>query len=116
MNCTASETRILVAIASYGTSHDRYLLQLVNQYRTMPFRVSIFVLSNIRKEVASGVELVVGLPTKNPWSLPFGHKKIFSDRLNEYDIFIYSEDDILITEKNIRAFLEVSAVLPEDEI
>ena len=31
-------------------------------------------------------------------------------------MFIYSEDDILITEKNLRAFLEVTETLREDEI
>src|SRR5208283_4799703 len=50
------------------------------------------------------------------WCLPFAHKQIFADRLNTYDLFIYSEDDTLITEKNICAFLRVSAALPADEI
>ena len=36
--------------------------------------------------------------------------------LERYDLFVYSEDDILITEKNLRAFLEVSAALREDEL
>jgi len=108
--------RILAAIASYGTGNDVYLAQLVKQYRSMPFAVDIVVLSNLPKEVGSGVEVVVGLPSKNPWSLPFAHKRIFAERLEHYDLFIYSEDDILITERNIRAFLLASEVLPTDEI
>jgi 2-polyprenyl-3-methyl-5-hydroxy-6-metoxy-1,4-benzoquinol methylase len=109
--------RILVAIASYGTRNDRYLLQLVREYHSMSFDVDIVVLSNIAKQVAPGVEvIVVDLHGKDPWSLPFPHKQIFAKRLNDYDLFIYSEDDVLIREKNIRAFLEASAVLPEDEL
>ena len=108
--------RILVAIASYGRGNDKYLAQLVHEYQSMSFDVHVVVLSNIQKDVGPGVELVVGLPTRNPWTLPYGHKKIFAERLNAYDLFIYSEDDILITEKNIRAFLKVSKVLPENAI
>jgi 2-polyprenyl-3-methyl-5-hydroxy-6-metoxy-1,4-benzoquinol methylase len=108
--------KILVAIASYGTGNDKYLAQLVREYQSMSFDVHIVVLSNIQKEVGPGVELVVGLPFKNPWTLPYGHKKIFADRLNDYDLFIYSEDDILISEKNIQAFLKVSKVLPDNVI
>ena len=58
----------------------------------------------------------MGLPSKDPWSLPFGHKKVFAERLERYDLFVYSEDDILITERNLRAFLDASATLRVDEI
>ena len=109
--------KILVAIASYGTGNDQYLSELVREYRSMPFDVDIVVLSNMPKKVASGVEVVVvDLHGKNPWPLPFPHKQIFASRLNDYDLFIYSEDDTLVTEKNIRAFLEASSVLPDDEV
>lgn len=106
-----------MAIASYGTRNDGYLSQLVNEYRSMPFDVDIVVLSNIRKIPAPGVEcVVVDLRDKDPWSLPFPHKQIFANRLSDYDLFIYSEDDTPMTERNIRAFLEVSEALPENEI
>ena len=108
--------RLLVAIASYGTAGDRYLAQVIEEYRSMPFDVHIVVLSNIEKTVPSGVELKVGLPIRNPWSLPFAHKKVLAEHVNDYDLFIYSEEDILITQRNIDAFVEVSKVLPETEI
>jgi len=82
----------------------------------MPFRADIVVCSNLHKEVAEGVELIVGLPSKDPWSLPFVHKHIFAERIDRYDLFIYSEDDVLITERNLEAFLEVSQVLSAEEI
>jgi SAM-dependent methyltransferase len=108
--------KTLVVIASYGTSQDRYLSRIVNEYRSMSFDVDIVVLSNISKDVAPGVKVVTGLPTKNPWSLPFGHKQIFADRVNDYDLFIYSEDDMLVTERNVHAFLNATQVLKDDEI
>jgi SAM-dependent methyltransferase len=108
--------RVLVAIASYGVGNDDYLRRLIVEYRSMPFQIDILVLSNINKHVADGVDVVVGLPNKNPWSLPFAHKKIFVEKIDNYDLFIYSEDDILITENNVRAFLDVNSVLNENEI
>jgi SAM-dependent methyltransferase len=106
---------VLVALASYGTSNDRYLERLIREYRSMPFDIDIVIVSNIDKS-ALGVECRVGIPTRNPWSLPFAHKKLFAERANKYDLFIYSEDDILITERNLRAFLDVTTALQPDEI
>lgn len=111
-----ANSRMLVAIASYGHSNDRFLARLVQEYRSMSFHVDIVVLSNIEKDVGKNVELVVGLPYKDPWTLPFPHKQIFADRLNSYDLFLYSEDDMLVTERNIRAFLDVGAALPTNLI
>ena len=62
------------------------------------------------------METVVGMPSKNPWSLPFLYKKLFFDRKEDYDLYIYSEDDTLITEDNIRAFMKMCKLLDEDEI
>jgi len=106
----------------------------------MPFDVHVVVLSNVEREIAPGVEVIALQPearplrdlaalVRYPWlfrddyrtwkrhlDFPFAHKQIVADRLNDYDLFIYSEDDMLITEKNIRSFLKVSADLPENEI
>jgi 2-polyprenyl-3-methyl-5-hydroxy-6-metoxy-1,4-benzoquinol methylase len=108
--------RVLVALASYGTSNDKYLARLIEEYRSMSFQVDIVVLSNIPKQLGPGIQVLVGLPDRNPWSLPFPHKEVFAERIEMYDIFVYSEDDMLITEHHLHAFLEVSAVLREDEI
>jgi hypothetical protein len=108
--------KILVAIANYGTKNDGYLSRILDEYRGMPYEVDIVITSNLAKNVGPGIEVVAGLPAKNPWSLGFAHKRIFAERLEEYDLFIYSEDDVLIGQKNIEAFLGATAVLPDDEI
>lgn len=113
----AAKMRILVAISSYGASQDQYLLRLVKEYRSMSLDLDIVVLSNVHKEVAPGIEVVVGLPDeKDPWSLVYAHKSLFANRLEDYDLFIHTENDILITESHIQAFLRLSAVLHDDEI
>jgi SAM-dependent methyltransferase len=108
--------RVLVAIASHGEKNLAYLRDIIGRYRAMPFEIDIVVTSEARKSVDPGVEVVVGLPSRDPWSLPFAHKKIFADRAEKYDLFVYSEDDIGVSEGNLRAFLETSPLLQPDEI
>lgn len=113
----AAPMKMLVAIASYGNANDRYLVQLIEEYRSMPFQVELVVLSNINKEVPAPAKVVVvNLEGQDPWTLPYAHKQIFADRLNEFDLFIYSEDDVLIKRRNICAFLALSKLLHENEI
>jgi 2-polyprenyl-3-methyl-5-hydroxy-6-metoxy-1,4-benzoquinol methylase len=108
--------RLLVAIASYGLKNLEYLKGMIRRYKALPMEVHIVVLSEAPKDLGDDVEVVVGLPSQNPWSLPFAHKPIFAKRLEQYDLFVYTEDDMEVTEQNIDAFLRVSAVLESDEI
>ena len=108
--------KILVVIASYGTNNDAYLQRVLQEYSTMPYEIDIVVVSNIPKAPGPQVEVQVGLPTSNPWSLPFAHKAVFSERVDDYDLFVYSEDDTLMTQDNIEAFLWATSVLAPDEI
>ncbi len=108
--------KILVAIANYGDTSGKFIHQLIDSYRSFSCEVDIVALSNVEKEVAEGVEVRVGLPISNPWSLPFSHRDLFVERQDDYDLFIYSEDDTLITEAHVDAFLEADKVLPKDHI
>jgi hypothetical protein len=107
---------MLAAIANYGPFRFGCLDRMIEALRRMPFRVDIVIHSDRPKAVPDGVTLVVGLPTEDPCSLPFAHKQLFAERQVEYDVFLYSEDDHLITEGNVTAFLEVTEVLPDSEI
>lgn len=108
--------KILVAIANHGTKNNAFLKRLLEEYRHFTCEVSIVVLSDTPKSFGDDIEVRVGAPTRNPYSLPFGYKKLFRERQNEYDIFIYSEDDTLITEENVRSFVDVTQYLPEEII
>ena len=108
--------RLLVVIASYGRKNVPFLRQIIQKYQSMAMEVEIVVLSEAPKDLDAGVKVMVGLPTKNPWSLPFAHKKFFAENVEQYDLFIYSEDDIGITEQNIQSFLQITPALEGDEI
>jgi 2-polyprenyl-3-methyl-5-hydroxy-6-metoxy-1,4-benzoquinol methylase len=106
--------KIMVAIVNYGIKNTEYAKQLIHEYRSMPFEVDIFVLSEAPKDYGNDVTVLVGLPFKDPWSLPFAHKKLFGNNLDKYDVFIYTEDDTLIRKENIMAFLHATERLGED--
>ena len=107
--------KILVAIAYYGTANEAHVRRLIEEYRSMRFDVDVVVLTEAWKDLP-GVELRIGLPTPNPYSLPFAHKQLFVERVDDYDLFVYSEDDTLITEQSIDSFLWATDVLPPSTI
>jgi len=108
--------KLLVVIASYGPRNMDLLVQVIERYQRMTLDIDIVVVSNDPKDLGPDIDVVVGLPSKNPWSLPFAHKTIFAQRLEEYDYFVYSEDDIGVTENNLRSFFYATPDLFEDEI
>lgn len=108
--------RLLVAIASHGQKNLELLKRIVRNYRSMALDLDIVVLSESPKELGHEARVMVGLPAKNPWTLPFAHKKVFAENLEQYDLFIYSEDDMEVTRENLQAFLRVQNVLQPDEI
>lgn len=113
---TADKLRLLVAITSFGDKNIEFLKKVIRRYQSMKMQVDIVILSEASKTLDSGVKVVVGLPSKNPWSLSFAHKQIFAENVNRYDLFAYSEDDMDVTEANIEAFLRVTPQLSADEI
>jgi hypothetical protein len=112
----AKRMKVLVAIANYGAYRFGYLDRMIHTFQRMPFQTDIVIHSDRPKVVPRGVELFVGLPSEDPCSLPFAHKSLFAARVRDYDLFIYSEDDMLIEKQNLLWHLEASALLPEDEV
>ena len=110
---TLASLRILVGIANFGVKNRPYLDRLIAEYRLMPFRVDVRIFSESVKDYPDDVHVHVGLPVSNPWSLPFAHRRVFADHVDDYDLFIYSEDDTLIEERHIRAFLSASEALED---
>jgi 2-polyprenyl-3-methyl-5-hydroxy-6-metoxy-1,4-benzoquinol methylase len=110
------DLRLLVAVTSYGERNLEHLKKVIRGYQELPLQVRIIVFSEAPKNLGPGVEVIVGLPSKNPWSLGFAHKALFAREAENYDLFAYSEDDILITARNLEAFLKVTPHLASNEI
>ena len=108
--------RLLVAIASFGEKNLGFLKRIIRNYQDMQMAVEVVVFSDKPKNLGRDVKVMVGLPSKNPWSLPFAHKDLLCPKHRSLRLFIYSEDDMAVTEKNIRAFLRVTPELKPEEI
>lgn len=113
---TDQKLRLLVVIASYGTRNLDLLKRVIARYQAMRYDVDVVVVSNEPKDLGPDVRVAVGLPSSNPWSLPFAHKPIFAENADRYDLFIYSEDDMEVKEEHVAAFLRVTPHLAPDEI
>jgi SAM-dependent methyltransferase len=111
-----STLKILAVIANYGTKNDSYLHRVLDEYRSFAHDTHVIVLTNVPKQLGPDVEVIHIKPTGDPWTFPFAHKAILAERVKEYDLFIYSEDDTLITIENIDAFLNATSVLHDDEV
>jgi len=108
--------RVLVAIASYGVKHLDLLKKVISRYQSMALDVDIVVLSEAPKDLGPDIEVVVGLPATNPWSLPFAHKSVFAQRAKRYELFIYTEDDNDIAQDHLDSFLNAAPQLAPDEV
>src|SRR5580698_1288337 len=113
---TGGRPRLLVTIASFGDKNLGFLKKIIQNYRNLPFEVDVVVLSNNPKDLGESVKVVVGLPTEDPWSLPFAHKPVLAENADRYDLFIYTEDDMEVTERNLQAFLDATPHLAPTEI
>jgi 2-polyprenyl-3-methyl-5-hydroxy-6-metoxy-1,4-benzoquinol methylase len=111
-----NELKVLVAIACYGVKNLHLLHEEIRRYRQMAFATDIVVLTEAPKDLGPDIEVRVGLPAKNPWSLPFAHKAVFAERVNDYDLFLYTEDDIGVSQENIVEFLKLTPHLDADEV
>jgi 2-polyprenyl-3-methyl-5-hydroxy-6-metoxy-1,4-benzoquinol methylase len=111
-----NKLRLLVVIASYGEKNLELLKRMIQTYKSLSLAVDVVVVSNAPKELGPDVRVVVGLPTSDPWSLPFAHKAVLADNVDRYGLFAYGEDDMRITDENIQAFLRATPQLASNEI
>jgi 2-polyprenyl-3-methyl-5-hydroxy-6-metoxy-1,4-benzoquinol methylase len=111
-----NKLRLLVVIASYGEKNLELLRRMIQAYKSLSLAVDVVVVSNAPKDLGPDVRVVVGLPTSDPWSLPFAHKAVLAENVDRYDLFAYGEDDMRITDENIQAFLRATPHLATNEI
>lgn len=109
---------ILVCIASYGTGQWNYLNKVLSEYKRM--RHDVDVILDLTKQRSQGWESpVIDTRIHNPSiekELVYEHRKTMANLVDKYDVYIYSEDDVLITESNIDRYIKESKRLPENEI
>lgn len=98
-----SKLQVAVVIANYGTKNEKHLQTVIAQYLTMErTQADLTVLTG---------EHLAGAP---PHALPFLARHTLAAKLGgAYDLYVFSEDDILITERNLEAWIEATIDLRE---
>lgn len=104
--------KLKVAISNYGTSQISYLNQVVAEYlHFSKYTVDLTVYSTVPVDHPHRLVCTsVGL------GLPFSCRDDMAKDIEKHDIFLFSENDMLITEDNIDAFLEHQSRLPGDQV
>lgn len=104
--------KIKVAIANYGTDQLEFLNQAVEEYKGFrKYEVDLLVYSTAPIDPPHTL-----LCTSVGLGLPFACRKDMAASVSKHDLFLYAENDMLITEDNIDAFVEHQKRLPEDQV
>ena len=109
--------KILVCIAQYGLNQLDHLKTLLYEYSLYSHSVDIVIdyTQNIPEEVfPKNLKITLHQhPTAIGHGLTFCHRAHMVEQKDNYDIFIYTENDILITEKNVESWLGIQSRLPK---
>ena len=107
--------KLLVGITSYGPHHWKYLDRVLREYSSMDFRTRVVVFVDEQRTLGWDIEQVAKDVEKDPCSLTWAHREFFAAEKDNYDLFLYTEDDVLVTERNIRAWIAANENLGDGE-
>jgi hypothetical protein len=112
--------RAFICLSHYGTQNAPFLRQVLAEWDRMPFAtLDVVLLCTHPPELPPFQRLRIEtrqFPVDIRKGLPGQHRAIMADRLGKYDLYVYTEDDILISELNVRTFLALSARLPDSYV
>lgn len=107
--------RMFVGIVNFGVKNDQYLRIVLDAYRSMPWKTDILVLTNQPKQLGADVEVQVVEAPPNPRMFPMNLRRVLHERRAGYDVFVGTEDDVLLLPINAKAFLECAELMgPRD--
>lgn len=112
--------KIKVIIVNYGPGQLNYLDQVVSEYKKMlRHQADINIYTTVPVKYPHTFFPESSLPSHLPapgHQLPWPSRDEMASQVENYDLFIYTENDHLITEDNIEAFLEHSKCLSEGHV
>ncbi len=115
--------KIFVSILSYGIKQNNHLITILNEYDKISssnnYKIDIEIISNIISElpVYKNIKIRFNIHQQQIiGDLGYIHRNSMNNLKDKYDLFIYTENDILITEKNINHYLKISSKLPDNYI
>jgi len=108
---------ILAVIVNYGTEQLNFLQQVVNELKSFKkYKVTVVVHSNIPLDDLQNIDHVNVIELENYQLLPMTCRQTINQESDNFDLFIFSENDHLWKERHIDKYIEYSKVLPENRI
>jgi hypothetical protein len=131
-NSILSGVRIFIAVASFDFSQLPHLEEVLDAYSdlcatgaqvdlivhaTVPYPITLIDLLNTRLTCvnpAGRFRVTISLvsPTVRLHLVDI-HRSLFYEKIDEYDLFIYTEDDIRVTPRTVAAYLHETKVLQD---
>jgi hypothetical protein len=105
--------KILVVIPNYGKDQLLLLEKVIREYRSFSgdYHIDIVIHSNVQLDF-SNINVFLFKDMSDYYYLPFITRQTIFKHRYDYDLYIYSENDNLITQENIDAYRNVSDILP----
>lgn len=108
---------ILAVLVNYGTEQLEYLQQVVTELKSFKkYNVTVVVHSNIPLDMIEGIDHTAVLELDNYQLLPMTCRQMIDREADNFDYFIWSENDHLWKEHHVDKFIEYTAILPENRI
>ena len=107
---------ILAVLVNYGEEQLSYLEQVVSELKSFKkYKVSIVVNSNIDLNIEE-IDQVNVIKLDNYQLLPLTCKQVIWDHKDDFDIFLFGENDHLFKEHHIDNYLKYTSILPQNRI
>lgn len=110
---------IMVSIVNYGDEQLEYLQQVIDSLNSFKkYDVTIYVITNIKlNEIINGVDYFINIDKLPSWELlPLMARKVINHHRNEYDYYLYTENDHLWLEEHIDNYIRYEKILPDNYI
>jgi hypothetical protein len=108
--------RLVVRVAfHFNGGRLTYLMEMLHQLRELPFRQVYIALDTNSKKTGESLraakvdfvdEIVVHSELAEPYDLTWMHRSRLKAAINDFDFFVYAEDDLLITPASIELWYE----------
>jgi len=106
--------KLLISLATYGDKNFKYLNSVIDEYKSYKnYDITINVHGTIPLPRISLPENDINFINHvNPANTVFFHREEFVNEKDNYDLFLFSEDDILIKEEAIDTYIKYDKLLP----
>jgi hypothetical protein len=109
--------KILAVLVNYGEEQLNYLQQVVTELKSFQkYNVTVIVNSNIPLNQINGIDNLNVIKLNDYQLLPLTCRKVIWEHRNNFDIFMFGENDHLFKEHHVDKYLEYNKILPKDRI